>query len=109
MQAMRSATCLLLAWWTDRAGCHGRQRQNLSPNKPWRLGGTYTHLARVRLRRVSSFLSCPADHTTVCSQVISNVLKDKCVRFSAPQEVVFARNDGLPLLDIRPNTQFKQG
>jgi rhodanese-related sulfurtransferase len=41
--------------------------------------------------------------------VISNVLKDKCVRFSAPQEVVFARNDGLPLLDIRPNTQFKHG
>jgi hypothetical protein len=66
-------------------------------------------LRGVRLRRVSSFLSCPADHTTVCSQVISNVLKDKCVRFSAPQEVVFARNDGLPLLDIRPNTQFKQG
>ena len=50
-----------------------------------------------------------ADHLIMCAQVISNVLKDKCVRFSAPQEVVFARNDGLPLLDIRPNTQFKQG
>ena len=43
------------------------------------------------------------------AQVISNVLKDKRVKFSAPQELVFARNDGLPLLDIRPNTQFKQG
>jgi rhodanese-related sulfurtransferase len=41
--------------------------------------------------------------------IISNELKEKQVRFVAPQEVAFAREKGLAIIDVRPAKEYQSG